>query len=107
MSNTTFQGPVRSQNGFQTISVNSNTGAVTTTATFAAATSVDSVAADSVTLVDFLKLTAITTAELPTAAAGNAGQVRLISDNGAGDNTYCIVVSNGSAWVTAVGAALT
>lgn len=54
----------------------------------------------------FLKLTAITTAELPAAAAGNAGQVRLISDNGAGNNEYCLVVSTGSAWVTAVGAAL-
>jgi len=33
MSNTTFSGPVRSQNGFQTVSVNSTTGAVTTTMT--------------------------------------------------------------------------
>lgn len=55
----------------------------------------------------FLKLTAITTAQLPAAAADNAGQVRLISDNGVGDNEYCLVVSTGSAWVTAVGAALT
>lgn len=45
MSNTTFSGPVRSQNGFQTISVNSTTGAVTTTATIGPATVVDSVAA--------------------------------------------------------------
>jgi len=34
MANTTFNGPVRSQNGFQTVSVDSNTGAVTTTSTF-------------------------------------------------------------------------
>ena len=54
----------------------------------------------------FVKLTAITTAELPAAAADNAGQVRLISDNGAGNNEYCLVISTGSAWVTAVGAAL-
>jgi hypothetical protein len=40
MSNTTFSGPVRSENGFQTISVNATTGAVTTTATFGAATSI-------------------------------------------------------------------
>lgn len=45
MSNTTFSGPVRSQNGFQTISVNSTTGAVTVTGTLGPATSVDSVAA--------------------------------------------------------------
>ena len=45
MSNTTFSGPVRSQNGFQDISINSTTGAVTTNATFAAATSVASLSA--------------------------------------------------------------
>ena len=45
MANTTFNGPVRSQNGFQTISVNSSTGAVTTTSTIGPATSVDSVSA--------------------------------------------------------------
>jgi len=79
MATTTFSGPVVSNNGF--------TGDVTVT--------------------DFVKLTAITTADLPAAAAANAGQVRLISDNGAGDNEYCLVISTGAAWVTAVGAALT
>jgi hypothetical protein len=34
MANTTFSGPVRSQNGFQTVSIDSTTGAVTTTAAF-------------------------------------------------------------------------
>ena len=33
MASTTFNGPVRSQNGFQTVSVNATTGAVTVTAT--------------------------------------------------------------------------
>ena len=51
-------------------------------------------------------LTVSTTAALPAAAASNAGQVRLISDNGAGNNEYCLVISTGAAWVTAVGAAL-
>jgi hypothetical protein len=45
MANTTFNGPVRSENGFQTISINPSTGAVTVTGTFGAATSVTSVAA--------------------------------------------------------------
>ena len=40
MANTTFSGPVRSQNGFESISVNSTTGAVTVTATLGATTSV-------------------------------------------------------------------
>jgi hypothetical protein len=101
MANTTFSGPVRSENGFQSITKNATTGAVTVAATLGAATSVDSV-----TVADFVKLTAIATSALPAAAAANAGQVRLINDNGAGDNEYCLVISTGSAWVTAVGAAL-
>ena len=101
MANTTFNGPVRSQNGFQTVSINSTTGAVTVDATLGAATSVDSV-----TVSSFIDLPAIATSALPAAAAGNAGQVRLINDNGAGNDEYCLVISTGAAWVTAVGAAL-
>ena len=82
MANTTFSGPVTSNNGF----VGSVTGAVYVS--------------------DFVKMTAIGTASLPTAAAANAGQVRLINDNGAGNNEWCLVISTGAAWVTAVGAAL-
>jgi len=82
MATTTFSGPVVSTNGF--------TGDVT----------------GDVTVNDFVKLTAIETAALPAAAAGNAGQVRLISDNGSGNDEYCLVISTGAAWVTAVGAAL-
>ena len=47
MANTTFTGPVRSQNGFQSITVNSSTGAVTTDATFGTATSVTTLGASS------------------------------------------------------------
>lgn len=101
MSNSTFSGPVRSEGGFEVISKNATTGATTTTATLGAASSVTSVTASS-----FVGLTPIHTAALPAAAAGNAGQVRLIDDNGAGNNEYCLVISTGSAWVTAVGAAL-
>jgi hypothetical protein len=49
MANTTFNGPVRSENGFQTISINATTGAVTVTGTFGAATSVTSLAATTIT----------------------------------------------------------
>jgi hypothetical protein len=101
MAKTFFSGPVQSENGFRSVTKNATTGAVTVDATLGAATSVDSV-----TVSDFVALTAITTTELPAAAAGNAGQVRLISDNGAGNNEYCLVISTGAAWVTAVGAAL-
>lgn len=101
MANTTFNGPVRSENGFQSVTKNATTGAVTVDATFGPATAVDSVTASA-----FLKLTPVATSALPAAAAGNAGQVRLINDNGAGNNEFCLVISTGSAWVTAVGAAL-
>lgn len=82
MGSTTFSGPVTSTNGF-----------------------VGNVTGD-ITLANFVDLVAVTTASLPAAAASNAGQVRLISDNGAGNNEYCLVISTGSAWVIAVGAAL-
>jgi len=45
MANTTFNGPVRSENGFQTISINATTGDVTVTGTFGAATSVTTLTA--------------------------------------------------------------
>jgi hypothetical protein len=45
MANTTFNGPVRSENGFQTISINGTTGTVTVTGTFGAATQVTTLAA--------------------------------------------------------------
>lgn len=48
----------------------------------------------------------VTTANLPLASSVPAGSVRIISDNGVGNNEYCLVISTGSAWVTAVGAAL-
>ena len=37
MANTTFNGPVRSENGFQTITINQSTGTVTITGTIGAA----------------------------------------------------------------------
>ena len=40
MANTTFSGPVNSQGGFQVITVNASTGAVTVNATYGANASV-------------------------------------------------------------------
>ena len=45
MANTTFSGPVRSEGGFEVISINQSTGAVTTTATLGTATSVTTLSA--------------------------------------------------------------
>ena len=40
MANTTFSGPVRSENGFQSITVNATTGAETVNATFGSNTTI-------------------------------------------------------------------
>jgi hypothetical protein len=90
MAQTTFSGPVVSTNGFSGNVTGDVAGNV----------------AGNVTVTSFVKLTAVATSALPAAAAGNAGQVRLINDNGIGNNETCLVISTGSAWVTAVGAAL-
>ena len=46
------------------------------------------------------------TSELPTAAAANTGQLRAITDNGAGDDEFALVVSNGTAWLAVATGAL-
>lgn len=117
-------GTVTSVGGTGTVSGLTLSGTVTTTGnltlggalnlssppaiggTAPAAGAFTTVTATSATLTDFVKLTAVATSALPAAGAGNAGQVRLINDNGAGDNEYCLVISTGAAWVTAVGGAL-
>lgn len=48
----------------------------------------------------------VLTAALPAAASTTVGTMYIVSDNGAGNNEYCLVINTGSAWVTAVGAAL-
>lgn len=49
MAATNFTGPVRSENGFQTITKNATTGAITVTATFGTATSVSTISATGAT----------------------------------------------------------
>ena len=78
MANTTFSGPVRSQNGFQTISVNSSTGAVTTAAV---SMGVSGIVATPVALAD---------GNASMTAATNGGGVVNIVPNGTQDNTYTL-----------------
>jgi len=68
MANTTFTGPVRSQNGFQSITVAPGTGTVTVDATFGTATSVTTLAATTVTATNLV----YTDQNHPTTAAINA-----------------------------------
>jgi hypothetical protein len=47
-----------------------------------------------------------TKADLPAVSAENAGTAYVVSDSGAGGDEYCIVISTGTAWVTATGTPL-
>ena len=72
MANTTFNGPVRSENGFQDISINATTGAVTVDATFGAATSVTDLTTTNLVFTD---QNHPTTAAINATAAATAAQV--------------------------------
>jgi hypothetical protein len=65
MANTTFSGPVRSENGFQTIVINQTTGAVTSGAL------VSSILTGSATL-DFPSIAAVSQADLTITVTGAA-----------------------------------
>lgn len=67
MANTTFNGPVRSQNGFQAVTVSPTTGAVTVNASFGATTSVTNLA--------FTAQTHPTTAAINATRAATAAEV--------------------------------
>lgn len=71
MANTTFSGPVRSENGFKTITKNSTTGAITEIATLG--TSPVALADANVTLTN----------------ATHSGRILLVPDGGQ-DNTYTL-----------------
>jgi hypothetical protein len=67
MANTTFNGPVRSENGFQSITVAPSTGVVTVNATFGATTAV--------TKLSYTTQTHPTTAAINATATATAAQV--------------------------------
>lgn len=53
-----------------------------------------------------ITVTSTVTASLP-AAADNTGRLYVITDNGAGNDEFALVVSDGSAWVKITTTALT
>lgn len=94
MANTTFSGPVRSQNGFQSISINSTTGVETVDCAFGNAVvlntqSLSGAGAVNVTSA-FTALTTTGSAQALTLANGSAGEVKIITH----------VVDGGSAVLT-------
>lgn len=82
MANTTFTGPVRSQNGFQSISVNSTTGAVTVNSSFGTDVVLSAQSLSGAGAVDitnaFTSLTTTGAAQALTLADGSAGEVKVI-----------------------------
>jgi hypothetical protein len=94
MANTTFSGSVRSQNGFQTVSTNATTGAVTVGATFGndvvlATQSLSGAGAVDITNA-FTALTTTGAAQALTLANGSVGELKIITH----------VVDGGSAVLT-------
>ena len=94
MSNTTFSGPVRSQNGFQTVSVNATTGAVTPTSSFGNAAVLGTQSLSGAGAVDitnaFTSLTTTGPSQALTLADGVVGEIKIIAH----------VVDGGSAILT-------
>jgi hypothetical protein len=82
MANTTFSGPVRSQNGFQSITVNSSTGAVTINSAFDTGVVVGTQSLSGAGAVDvtnaFTALTTTGSAQALTLANGSVGEVKII-----------------------------
>ncbi len=72
MANTTFSGPVRSQNGFQSVTVAEGTGTVTVDASFGATTSVTNLTATNLVFTD---QNHPTTAAINATATATAAQV--------------------------------
>jgi O-acetylhomoserine/O-acetylserine sulfhydrylase-like pyridoxal-dependent enzyme len=82
MANTTFSGPVRSENGFETITKNGTTGAITVGTSYSniITGSVHSLAGPgAVNLTDLITEVSTTGADALTLADGSAGQVKIIT----------------------------
>lgn len=83
MANTTFTGPVRSQNGFQSVTVSSTTGAVTVNSSFGkdVVLSTQSLSgAGAVNVTDaFTSLTTTGNNQALTLANGTVGEIKIIT----------------------------
>ena len=82
MANTTFTGPVRSENGFEDVTKNATTGAFTTNASYGASITggVESFSgAGALNTTDLITEVTTTGANALTLANGSAGQVKIIT----------------------------
>ena len=88
MANTTFNGPVRSENGFQTISINAETGAVTVTSTLGPAMSVTSLAATGAVTAASVSATGNVTADSNVALVAGGASAFIATNTAAGMGVY-------------------
>ena len=82
MANTTFSGPVRSENGFEQVTKNATTGAFTVGTSYSniITGSIESVSgAGAVNITDLITEVTTTGANALTLANGSAGQVKIIT----------------------------
>jgi hypothetical protein len=102
MASTTFNGPVRSENGFQSITKSATTGAVTVNATFGATTSVTNLTTSNLVFTD---QNHPTTAAINATATATAAQVATgyITSTSAAATT--ITLPTGTLLGAAIGAA--
>ena len=114
MANTTFTGPVRSQNGFQSVTVSSTTGAVTVNSSFGkdVVLSTQSLSgAGAVNVTDaFTSLTTTGASQALTLANGSFGEVKIIVhavDGGSAILTPTTKIGFSTITFTAVGDAVT
>jgi len=101
MASTTFIGPVRSQNGFQSITKSATTGAVTVTATFGATTSVTDL---TTTNLVFQDQNHPTTSAINATATATAAQVATGYITSTSAATTTITLPTGTLLGTALGA---
>ena len=97
MANTTFSGPVRSENGFEAITKNGTTGAITTNATYGnvviASTQALSGAGAANLTSSITEVTATATGNVVTLAAGSAGQIKTITMVAENAGTDTVVIT--------------
>jgi hypothetical protein len=101
MANTTFNGPVRSVNGFQDISISATTGAVTVDATFGATTSVTNLTTTNLVFTDQNHPTTAAINATATASAADVATGYITSTSAAATT---ITLPTGTALGAAIGA---
>jgi len=101
MANTTFTGPVRSQNGFESITINSTSGAVTIDAAFGATTSVTNLTTTNLVFTD---QNHPTTAAINATATATAAEVATGYITSTSASATAITLPTGTLLGAAIGA---